>query len=340
MSTSNLCEIPSIPYPSDSDSWDSVFDESRGVDILDSQILGESDDSQFELPQVSGGDFTIPSSDDLIGNDFVNSNAHRLALGPSVDIGLRFTDTHEAPLTSLSPGNEFILHVYAQDLRPSPLGVFAAYLDIQWDAALATVTGPIQHTPDYSNGRSGNIKATGGAIDDVGGFAWMRESGSGQRELLSVSMQVLASGSISFTISAAGLSPAYDTLLFGFNKAVLPDDIHFGSATLNVNSVSDHLDGQIRIEPMLPISFRGPVFQYSSIFERERHELDRYHKAMVDRILNEMVSRFAVTNSLVATFELTSETAFYNMDRHSQDHDCVDQSIAVQAVDWLLADLP
>src|SRR5690348_2744468 len=69
----------------------------------------------------------------------------RLALaGYIVDLELTLTKPDGSALTSLSPGEDFVLHATAQDVRDNAHGVFAAYMDVTWDPSLAAVTGPMR----------------------------------------------------------------------------------------------------------------------------------------------------------------------------------------------------
>ena len=53
------------------------------------------------------------------------------------------TDLTDVPLTSIDQNAEFVMSVYTQDLRDDPRGVFAAYVDVAYDADLAVPIGPI-----------------------------------------------------------------------------------------------------------------------------------------------------------------------------------------------------
>src|SRR6185369_12876496 len=57
----------------------------------------------------------------------------------TVDLTFTLTTTAGAPLTTVSIGQDFVLHLFAQDLRTTANGVFAAYLDVMYDGTKATV---------------------------------------------------------------------------------------------------------------------------------------------------------------------------------------------------------
>ena len=61
---------------------------------------------------------------------------------------------------TVSVGDRFLLNTYAEDVGDEPVeGVFAAYVDIEYDAGLASVLGPIEHGPLFSNGKHGDLSA-------------------------------------------------------------------------------------------------------------------------------------------------------------------------------------
>ena len=70
---------------------------------------------------------------------------------------------------SIGVNETFTLNVYVQDLRAVPEGVLSAYLDIDYVAAIFGVTGPIQYSPIYPGGQSGNTSVDG-IINEAGAF--------------------------------------------------------------------------------------------------------------------------------------------------------------------------
>ena len=78
------------------------------------------------------------------------------------------------PLTELQLGEDYLLRVFIQDNRGQDAdGVFQAYFDMTYNAALLSVTGGISHGPQYdvrplgSAAVDGQIDAAGGASDGL-----------------------------------------------------------------------------------------------------------------------------------------------------------------------------
>ena len=169
---------------------------------------------------------------------------------PQVGFLLQLTTPDGAPLTSLTPGQEFMLRVLTQDRSAPPLGVFAAYLDIEWNAALAAVTGPIRYGSSYSNGHGGDT-FTPGLIDDAGAFAGLAELGGGTFEVFSVPMRATAAGALEFRSNPADYSPVTDVMVYGRNDAVPAASIHYGTAAITIGEASPlDVSGDGQVTPL------------------------------------------------------------------------------------------
>jgi VCBS repeat-containing protein len=154
-----------------------------------------------------------------------------------VSLTLTITKPDGSALTSLAVGQDFVLHVFAKDLRSGTdaKGVFAVYQDITFDGTKATVTGPIVYTETYSGGKSGNTD-TPGLIDEVGSFAGLTELGPNVREVLSIPMRATAAGTLTFAGDDADASPAHDVLIYGQDGGIADSEIRYGSVSLTVGS--------------------------------------------------------------------------------------------------------
>jgi hypothetical protein len=143
---------------------------------------------------------------------------------------LQITAPDGSPITNLVPGQEFVLHALAQDLRPSPQGVFAAYFDVTWDSKLAAVAGPLEYPGLYYFGRTGDA-STPGLLDEAGAFSGSLAPLDGSvREVFHVRMRAVGSGTIVFAADRADVAHGSDTLIYGENGAVNPGQIRYGSA--------------------------------------------------------------------------------------------------------------
>jgi VCBS repeat-containing protein len=179
---------------------------------------------------------------DAAGN--TASQAVNLTVGtPTVDLSFTITKPDGSAITTLSVGQDFVLHVFAQDVRSSAQGVFAAYLDVNYDGTKATVTGPITYSSTYSNDQAGTT-TTAGLIDEGGAFAGSTSPlGATKREVFSVPLRASASGTLTFSGDPADNLPTHNVLVYGQDGAVPAAQIHYGLASVEVgatfNAVND-----------------------------------------------------------------------------------------------------
>lgn len=164
---------------------------------------------------------------------------------PAEDIAVRFrlelTDTANRPISSVQAGDEFNLNVYVKDQRPRPEGVFAAYLDLNFDAERVERTGEVvfsQLFPHQAN-TGGTLP---GELDEVGAVSAfeLREHGnvfppSAEETLLfEAPFRALESGPVTFRASPADMLPFSDVLLYGVDSSIGAGRIFFDTASLNV----------------------------------------------------------------------------------------------------------
>ena len=154
---------------------------------------------------------------------------------PKLEFTLQLKKPDGTPLTSLATGQDFVVHVFARDLRTPARGVFAAYTDILWDAAKAVATGPVQFSTAYGGQQSGSI-STPGLVDEAGAFAGTTELGPGAHEVFRVPMRATGSGNLLFSTDPADVFPAHDTALYGDTAAVPLEEIRFGTASVTINA--------------------------------------------------------------------------------------------------------
>ncbi|MFV2069608.1 MAG: Ig-like domain-containing protein, partial [Pirellulales bacterium] len=151
-------------------------------------------------------------------------------------IQLATTDLAGTPVTSVAPGADFVLVGSVQDVRLDPEGVFAAYLDVTFDASLASINGPIEHGADYPNAPSGDLSVAG-LIDEVGGadgLGFPAGTGGDVRELFSITMTATQSGDVTFDPDAAD-DLSHAVLVFGENVAVPLSQVEFVPTTLSIS---------------------------------------------------------------------------------------------------------
>ena len=175
---------------------------------------------------------------------------HHQLYAQVVDIRLATTTLDGSPVDAVNIGDQFLLQVFTQQIggfsgAEEDGGVFAAYLDIDYDASLATPVGEIEHAELYSGAPSG-VLSSPGLMDDIGGFSssngaigGVNPTGPDERFVFQVKMQARAAGEMLFAAMESGNYPLFDVLVFGVNERINPNDIQFGSATLSITAVPE-----------------------------------------------------------------------------------------------------
>lgn len=195
-------------------------------------ILGDTDveadeDFQVALTNAVGAEIADGTATGLIQNDDQD-----VQVG-DVRIRLQVTDLAGNDLTTLAVGQQFVLRALVTDTRATPEGVFAAFLDANYNTSLVALEGSLSYGSDYPNGQSGDT-ATAGLIDEAGAFAGLTPLGADERLLWSHTFTASAEGLAEFTADAADELPFHDTLVFGQGTPVDIDDIVFVGDSLTI----------------------------------------------------------------------------------------------------------
>ncbi len=162
-----------------------------------------------------------------------------------VQIRLQTTDVDGNPIDSIDVGQSFQLRAFVQDLTArEDGGVFAAYVDVQYDAGLASVAGDITHSASYGNAKSGDV-GTPGLMDEVGSIDGLSPLGPNELLFFTVPLTADAAGSLTFVPDPADLTPAHDVLLYGVpqgedSSIVARDRIAFVPATIDVTGMNEN----------------------------------------------------------------------------------------------------
>jgi hypothetical protein len=153
---------------------------------------------------------------------------------PAVRIRFEVTDLEGRPLAQIQPGNEFLVNIFVEDLRPQPQGVFAAYLDMSYDKELVSVVGTeasdLRFGTSYPNGKSGVVRAPG-ELDEVGAFSSMTPLEDGEYLLVRIRMSADRPGTAELKANAAD-EPGYDVLVYGENEPVPQHAVEFVSTNV------------------------------------------------------------------------------------------------------------
>jgi cyclophilin family peptidyl-prolyl cis-trans isomerase/glutaredoxin len=147
-------------------------------------------------------------------------------------------------ITQIQAGEDFVLVVYADDLRDAGQGVFAAYMDILFDSGLiAPLDGSINDIDfelSYSNGRSGNFD-TPGLIDEVGSFGPTTPTGPDEVRLFALDFVATDQGTVEFTGDGA-VGIGREILVFGTNTPVAPNEVTYLPTTLEIIAGLEAID--------------------------------------------------------------------------------------------------
>ena len=168
-----------------------------------------------------------------------------IEVGQPQDLQVAFrvatTDMDGNEITSIAAGESFELRVFVDDITPEPQqGVFAAYLDVEWDPSLAVVTGEPVYSDLYQNGRNFGVADVPGLIDEAGAFDGLSELGGAEQLLFSIPLEASGNGELTFSTNPADILPFGDVLLFELRgDAVSPERIDYGTTTLNVQGPTE-----------------------------------------------------------------------------------------------------
>jgi hypothetical protein len=191
------------------------------------------------------GDGMVTPLDALMVLDHLNSTSTDL-----MNITLETTDLSGNPITTIQAGQQFQLEAFVQDPNGTAAvtgppkvaatgGVYAAYPDIAFNSALATVSpsATITYGDEYQNVNAGDLSNAGsGMLAEVGATATgTKPVGPAQFLLFSLPVTATAAGMETFTPSVDA-NPFYANLLFGDNSAVPADEINFTPASITITA--------------------------------------------------------------------------------------------------------
>ncbi|MEZ6118883.1 MAG: PEP-CTERM sorting domain-containing protein [Pirellulaceae bacterium] len=141
-------------------------------------------------------------------------------------------------LAELSPGQTFNLVAMVEDVRDEPTGVFAAFMDIEYAPAQATVAQSIVHRselyPNYVGALEDGIFSSPGLLDEIGAFGTLERPGAGPHKLFHVSMQAGNQlGELPFSLTYAD-NTVSEILLYGHDDVIPFTDVTLQGVTVSV----------------------------------------------------------------------------------------------------------
>lgn len=185
---------------------------------------------------------------DLAGNQRTQSltiNVQELAVG---ELLLEVTDLQGNPLSTINVGKEFLLRLSARDARGFDAeGVFAAYADIDYEAALASVAGEnaIVAATGFT-AISGDPQA--GRIRSLGAFSSSLTPVGGEESLVAtVRMRADRAGELTL-VATPPTADGTDFLLYSRDDRVPPAQVAFGSASLTIVASFTVVDDLVTVD--------------------------------------------------------------------------------------------
>ncbi|MEL6109651.1 MAG: peptidylprolyl isomerase [Planctomycetota bacterium] len=156
--------------------------------------------------------------------------------GELVELRSVVTDLEGNNISTINVGQEFLVVLEAIDLRNGFRrdGVYAAYVDIGFDPDVVQpiANAPITHADEFDLATSGVVGPM--KIDELGAATTsLTPSGLETSTIAIVQMTAIAAGTSRFLLSPAD-DPGTDVLLFGSDDVVLPVDIRYTSASIEV----------------------------------------------------------------------------------------------------------
>lgn len=153
-----------------------------------------------------------------------------------VALSLEAVDLDGNVLTKLTVDHPFELRIIAEDLRPDPQGIFAAYMDVQFPADKVEASGSFQAADPFINGRSGSIGV--GLLDEVGSFSNSYVPLGGGRAIIGSYRFVATSpGSVVFQTDPADDQPMHQVLVYGLNVEVGTGEVTYGILQIDSDSL-------------------------------------------------------------------------------------------------------
>jgi hypothetical protein len=217
---------------------------------LSSPSSDESDAVKTQYLDVSGDGLVTPQ-DALFVAQALNDPP------PSAIFDIRTLDLAGNEISTITQGEYFLVQATVQDIRnttegPDFEGVFSAYMDVAFNASLASVasSSQVRFDPAFDNGQEADF-STPGLINEIGALTLDPVPGQNEQTVFYVVMQANAQGSLVFTPQfATGLG--HQVLLFGdADEPLAASDIQFNaSSALNITAPSAAAKPNITINDM------------------------------------------------------------------------------------------
>jgi hypothetical protein len=275
---------------------------------------------------VPGESFTYTISDgQLTDTATVTTTIQRF--DQSVEIGVRLTDLNGNPLPTvggtpqLNVGQQFRVVVSVQDLRPASetqlgLGVFSAFIDLLYSAQNFAFVGPVTFGPEYNNPsfRRPGDASVDGIIDEVGSPQTDLLSGpigAGPFTLFSTIFVAEQFGTATITADPPDVA-GNEIQLFDPPTIVAPDDVRFGTVTVNIVNPSGQMPTAIDDLYTVP---GGQTFQVSNRAQGVLgNDIDPEGDNTIQAVLTAAPNNGMLTLNANGTFTYTPNAGFIGTD--------------------------
>lgn len=153
----------------------------------------------------------------------------------SVKLLLSAIDADGQQVSELNRGDRFWLEIAVDDTRDFDEGVFAAYVNLQFDTNVFEVVSDPENSEHFTNGIRYQTVASG--INTLGGFSGqVSPRGPGVQSLVQIEFEALDSGDFEFMVSPS-LEVGDEILLYGLDEPVALENVELASLQLNVVEV-------------------------------------------------------------------------------------------------------
>jgi hypothetical protein len=169
------------------------------------------------------------------GKDVFAARVARETVAESLlQVRLEATDLDENSISSIQVGSEFLIRAVVSDLRANAGGVFAAYLDLNYDPEQVSRGGAVTYGDAFPNSRHAH-DSRAGLVDEAGAVARGDERlGPGEFVLFRVPFIANREGTAQFSGDPADLLPRNASLLFDRDDAVPAESIEYIPASITV----------------------------------------------------------------------------------------------------------
>ncbi len=253
----------------------------RSGDIIvytpDNGVVNQFDSFRY-LIVTADGVSSVAEVTLFVGDPIEAQNSAPAGAKPfDVDVSLRVVDGAGNPVTRVAPGSRFGVQVYLQDLRAplaaNPLGVFAAFTDILYNAGVAVPSNQIQgdgfdfdvqFAPEFGVTGAYGVASRLGIIDEFGSFLQNTNPSNVPPHPALTNQPVLMAtlffdaigiGDFRLVTSPADATPYRDTLLFQPANPVPVERIRYNVLTVQIGSGNG--EGEARQNALLPADVNG-----------------------------------------------------------------------------------